>query len=70
MGLVDAICSAEEDAEAIIKEKTNGNGLDAVFEASGAGVVFNQAIALLKERRTYGIGRKTDQVSGNHQPDL
>ncbi len=63
MGLVDAICSAEEDAEAIIKEKTNGNGLDAVFEASGAGVVFNQAIALLKSGGRMGlVGRPTKSL--------
>lgn len=55
LGLVDAICGSEENAEEIIREKTNGNMCDVVFEASGAAVVFNQAIANLKQNGRFGL---------------
>lgn len=48
MGLVDALCIGKDDIDAIVKEKTNGTGIDRAFEASGAGAAFKQAISLLR----------------------
>lgn len=60
MGLSDAICAPFEEVQRIIKEKTDGNGCDAVFEASGAAIVFNQAMSLLKQNGRFGpVGRPT-----------
>ena len=55
LGLTDAICSSEEDPLAIINAKTNGQGVDAVFEASGSGFVFNQAFDILKRGGKLGL---------------
>ena len=60
MGLKDAICAPFEEVKNIIYEKTKGNGCDVVFEASGAAVVFNQAMSLLKQNGRFGpVGRPT-----------
>lgn len=55
LGLVDAICSKNEDVAAIINEKTNGCGVDVAFEASGAPVCFNQALDLLRMGGRMGL---------------
>ncbi|MFR5079820.1 MAG: zinc-binding dehydrogenase [[Clostridium] innocuum] len=40
------------------KKATNRTGCDVVFEASGAPVVFNQAMQLLKQNGRFGpVGR-------------
>lgn len=60
MGLHDAICAPFEEVKKVIYEKTNGNGCDVVFEASGAAIVFNQAMTLLKQNGRFGpVGRPT-----------
>ena len=55
MGLVDALCIGKDDIDAIVKEKTNGTGIDRAFEASGAGAAFKQAISLLRMEGTLGL---------------
>ncbi len=55
IGLTDAICSAEENAAAIIREKTGGWGADVAFEATGSGYIFNEAISLLKKNGRFGL---------------
>lgn len=58
IGLSDAICAPFEEVQKMIMEKTNGHGCDVVFEASGAGIVFNQAMKLLKQNGRFGpVGR-------------
>lgn len=58
LGLEDAICSSKEDMKSIIFKKTNGRGCDVVFEASGAPIVCNQAMTLLKQNGRFGpVGR-------------
>lgn len=60
IGLEDAICSKDLDVKAFVLEKTNGKGVDAVFEASGSGFVWNEAIMLLKQGGRMGlVGRPT-----------
>ena len=64
LGMKDAICSSKEDAVAIIKEKTNGEGVDAVFEAAGSGFVFNQAFEILKNKGRLGcVGRPVGDLT-------
>ena len=55
IGLTDAICSKEVDPKKIIFEKTNKQGVDSVFEASGSEFVFNEAISLLKHNGKLGL---------------
>lgn len=55
LGLHDAICATQEDVAEIIREKTNGGGCDVAFEASGAAVVFNQAMGVLKQNGRLGL---------------
>ena len=59
MGLVDALCIGKDDIDAIVKEKTNGTGIDRAFEASGAGAAFKQAISLLRMEGTLGLVGRT-----------
>ena len=64
LGLKDAICASFDEVKEVIYEKTNGNGCDAVFEASGAAIVFNQAMSLLKQNGRFGpVGRPTGALT-------
>lgn len=68
MGLCDAICAPFEEVTKVIAEKTNGNGCDVVFEASGAAIVFNQAMSLLKQNGRFGpVGRPTGALQVENQ---
>ena len=68
MGLVDALCIGKDDIDAIVKEKTNGTGIDRAFEASGAGAAFKQAISLLRMEGTLGlIGRPVHSLEIENQ---
>ena len=70
---LEGICSANQDAVKTIMEKTEGNGVDVVFEAAGSGFVFNQAFQILKRRGRLGlVGRPTDglQVSNESYEKL
>lgn len=63
MGLKDAICAPFDEVKKIIYDTTGGNGCDVVFEASGAAVVFNQAMSLLKQNGRFGpVGRPTGDL--------
>ena len=63
LGLSDALCSADLDVVSFLKEKTDGAGVDAVFEASGSGFVFNQAFEILKKQGRLGlVGRPTGNL--------
>jgi len=63
LGLKDAICGSIDEVRRIVDEKTKGNGCDVVFEASGAPVVFNQAMTLLKQNGRFGpVGRPVDDL--------
>ena len=57
--IVDALCIGKDDIDAIVKEKTNGTGIDRAFEASGAGAAFKQAISLLRMEGTLGLVGRT-----------
>ncbi|MDD3185659.1 MAG: galactitol-1-phosphate 5-dehydrogenase [Anaerostipes sp.] len=64
LGLEDALCIGQENIEEIIKEKTNGVGLDVAFEASGAPAAFCQAIELLRTSGRMGlVGRPTKALA-------
>ena len=68
MGLVDALCIGKDDIDAIVKEKTNGTGIDRAFEASGAGAAFKQAISLLRMEGTLGlVGRPVHSLEIENQ---
>ena len=68
MGLVDELCIGKDDIDAIVKEKTNGTGIDRAFEASGAGAAFKQAISLLRMEGTLGlVGRPVHSLEIENQ---
>lgn len=63
LGLEDAICGPIDDVRKAVKEATHGAGCDVVFEASGAPIVFNQAMTLLKQNGRFGpVGRPTKDL--------
>lgn len=55
IGLEDALCIGKDPIEDIIMERTNGAGVDAAFEASGAPTAFEQAIRLLRMEGRLGL---------------
>ena len=58
LGLTDAVCGSIEEVREIVEKATSRAGCDVVFEASGAPVVFNQAMQLLKQNGRFGpVGR-------------
>lgn len=64
IGIQDAVCATPDELEKIVYEKTDGAGCDVVFEASGASVVFNQAISLIKQNGRLGlVGRPTNGLT-------
>lgn len=64
LGLIDALCTGEEDVEAIIKERTCGKMIDVAFEASGSPKAFEQAIFLLRASGKMGlVGRPVDSIA-------
>lgn len=63
VGIEDAFCGSFHELKEQVMKKTNGQGCDFVFEASGASIVLNQAIQLLKRRGECGlIGRPSKSV--------
>ena len=54
LGLTDAVCGSIDEVRKIVEKATSHAGCDVVFEASGAPVVFNQAMQLLKQNGRFG----------------
>ena len=55
IGLEDAVCGKDVDVVEYIMKETNGAGVDAAFEASGARAAFCQAITLLRQQGRLGL---------------
>lgn len=53
-----------DEVRKAVEEATKGAGCDVVFEASGAPVVFNQAMSLLKQNGRFGpVGRPVKDLN-------
>ena len=64
LGLKDALCASMDEVRKAVEEATKGAGCDVVFEASGAPVVFNQAMSLLKQNGRFGpVGRPVKDLN-------
>lgn len=64
LGLDDAICGSIDEVRDVVEKATDGAGCDVVFEASGAPVVFNQAMLLLKQNGRFGpVGRPVKDLT-------
>lgn len=64
LGLIDSLCIGQDDIETAIKERTNGQLLDAAFEASGSPKAFEQALFLLRTSGKLGlVGRPAEAIA-------
>lgn len=55
VGLSDAICGAQTDVVAYLRQETGGLGVDVAFEAAGSGAAFAQAVAAVRSFGRFGL---------------